>query len=58
MPGKGSGSTLALVMQYIVEALYVYAEAVKQLVIHTKRGKFSELSISEIVSAGFSGNIL
>jgi len=43
LPGKGSESTLALTVQNMVEALYVYAEA-----IHTKQGKFSELGNSSI----------
>jgi len=51
VPGKGSRSTLAWVMQTIVEALCIYAEAV---IICTKHRKFSELRISEIASAGFS----
>jgi len=55
--GKGSGSTFALVMQDIAEVLYVYAEAVNQMIIHMKPGKFSELRMSEITSAGFSGII-
>ena len=54
MPGKGSRSTLALVIQTIVEALCVYAEAVKQSIVCTKHRKFSELRISEVASAGFS----
>jgi len=37
-----------------VEALYVYAEAAKQLIIRTKRMEFL---ISEVQSAGFSGII-
>ena len=42
VPGKGGGSTLALVMQNIVEALYFYAEAAKQsiIIICTKHGNF------------------
>jgi len=55
--GKDSRSTLALVIQNIVEALYVYAEAVKLLIIHTESGKFSEYRTPEIISAGFSGII-
>jgi len=37
-----------LVRQNIVEGLYVYAEAVKQLIVHVKHG---------IASAGFSGSM-
>jgi len=44
-------------MQDIVEALHVYAEAAKQLIIHAKHRQFWELRISEIASAGFSGII-
>ena len=57
MPGKGGGSILAWSCKNIVEVLY-YAEAVKQSIICAKSGKFSELSISEIASAAFSGIIL
>ena len=39
MPGKGGRNTLALVMQNIVDVLYIYADAVKQLIIHTKRSQ-------------------
>jgi len=38
----------------IVEALYVYAEAAKLLIIHTK---CTEFIISEVQSAAFSGII-
>jgi len=41
VPGKGSGSTLALVMQNIVEVLYVYAETVKQSIIHAWCGNWN-----------------
>jgi len=52
VPGKDGGSTLALVMKNIVEALYVYAEVVKQSV-----EKVLEPTISEIASASFSGHV-
>ena len=44
-------------MPNLVEVFYVYAEVERQLIIHAKHGKSSELSISEIASAGFSGII-
>jgi len=43
----------------IVEVIYIYiyADAVKQSIIRVKLGKLSELRISEITSADFSGII-
>jgi len=44
VPGKGGRSTFTfLVMQNIVEVIYVYADAVKQSIIRVKLGKLSEL---------------
>jgi len=39
----------------IQEAFCVYTEAAKQSIIRAKHGKFSELRISEMASADFSG---
>ena len=52
---QGWQSTLALVRQNIVKALYIYAEGVKQLIIWVKCRNFSVFKTSEISSADFSG---